>query len=258
MAQSIAFGAYTIHIDGGKLTVLDHNDQLVATADLTADAAAKISLPNGQVLDMGQLADALSSDHIADFATAAGGSGAAGGASGSGMFFHNAHDQGLGGFDEMQVIKSSLETPATAPSTEDQQATFSPETFIALQRTPAGETTPPPSSGQLPVDNTPSHNLPDDNPPSDNHASDNAGGSNNQGNNSQGGSHASDNSGGGNDQGNNSQGGSHASDNSGSNNDQGDNSQGGSHASDNSGGGNDQGDNSQGGSHASDNSGSNN
>jgi|GEM_PF-6131431 len=150
MAQSIAFGAYTIHIDGSKLTVLDQNGQLVAAADVTADATAKISLPNGQVLDMGQLADALASDHIADFATAAGGSsGAAGG--GSGMFFHNAHGQGLGGFDEMQVIKSSPVNPGTTPSFEQ------PTTFIVQQNAPADTgTTPPPPSDQPSTNHAPS------------------------------------------------------------------------------------------------------
>ncbi|HVJ31777.1 MAG TPA: Ig-like domain-containing protein [Terriglobia bacterium] len=221
MAQSISFGAYTIHIDGGKLSVLDQNGQVIATADLTTDAAAKIALPNGQVLDMARLADALSSDHLADFATAAGDAGVAGGAAGSGMFFHGGQVHGLGGFSEMHVIEASPETPGSLLSTENQQP--SPTAFFALRRAPAGETIPAPPSNQLPADHTPHHKLRDDNQPANSHASDNAGSNNASGDNPPASSHASDNAGGNNPSGDNPPANSHASDNAGGNNASGNN-----------------------------------
>src|SRR5258708_16755035 len=125
MAQSISFGAYTIQLDGSKLTVLDQSGQVVAIADLATDATAKLTLPNGQVLDMGQLADSLASDHIADFATAAGGAGG-GAAGGSGMFFAGlrAHN-GLGGVCGMAGVKASAPATRLTPPGPTQQPNLS-------------------------------------------------------------------------------------------------------------------------------------
>lgn len=150
MAQAIAYGAYTIHIDGGKLSVTDQTGHVVATADLSADATGKIPLPNGQVLDMGQLADSLASDHITDFATAAGGAGADA-AAGSGMFFDNALSHfGLNGFDELQVIKPTTLASSPIPRDENQQPTSTHQSISASE-----EPVTPPHHDEPPVDHAP-------------------------------------------------------------------------------------------------------
>src|SRR5260221_46787 len=152
MAQSISFGAYTIQLGGSNITVLDQSGQVVAIPDLATDATAKLTLPNGQVLDMGQLADSLASDHIADFATAAGGAGG-GAAGGSGMFFAGlrAHN-GLAGFDELQVLKPSAETPSSTPPAQPEQPNFA-TSGQQLPVTSSLSATPP--VGETPVNHAP-------------------------------------------------------------------------------------------------------
>jgi VCBS repeat-containing protein len=154
MAQTISYGDYTIHIDGSKLSVADPDGHVVATADLSADAAAKIPLPDGRVLDMGQLADALASDHIADFATAAGGAGG-GGAGGSGMFFTHLHQHFLSGFDEVQVLQPT----SLAPSSPVPEAAQQPTTFIAQQSSSTADApVTPPHHEEPPINHAPSAN----------------------------------------------------------------------------------------------------
>src|SRR5260221_3642329 len=144
MAQSLSFGVYRIELAAGKATVLDQVGQLVVTVDLKIDAAAKIPLPAGHVLDVARLIDALGSGVFSELSSVAAAVNQAPVTIGSGMFFNSGfgldafgdRDEGqlmgnyaslgkllgglgeigtLSGLSELQVLQPTEESAAPAP-----------------------------------------------------------------------------------------------------------------------------------------------
>jgi VCBS repeat-containing protein len=168
MAQSIAFGVYKIELNAGGAQVLDQVGQVIADVDLKVDAAAKIPLPDGHVLDVARLISVLGSGAFAELS----GSGTANFnlapvTVGSGMFFNSGFslagfdDQNVGhilgdysnlgkslgvfdesttlsGFSELQVLQPTDEPAAVTPPTPHEAASFLPLHVVPTQQPASG------------------------------------------------------------------------------------------------------------------------